>query len=452
MDYLPIGLQATDVLVDKHFHRIPDKAFRSETYRPRIPTKLSRRKRREEKERRNSRDQGVDPERRRDSRDSRDPGERDDWERATQKRQEEPYSNPEIEEAGYDSEPDYTSRQRERNMRDRNWDSKWERDSDLRDIPRHSGAGTGTGYVYGYPYEKSDRSNSPPSQIYSQQPPRLRPEYLPKYGAPRPLDPASKNPYYFPPPPIATFPDPFDRDERRGNYDSDERYEKERTRRPKPIQRSSSYDDIHSQRKSYPSNQDQRLSTRNASRTPRSDHGGSKDSHTGTMKDRAERYGVKDEVKGLFTDSPQGLAGGAIGALVGGWATEKFQESQSGKDRKDMGDRAKIITLLGAAAGGLVANAVVDKWQDGKEETKKKQKKWDKKYPDGKTDDNGERGDRDEGRNGESERERRDSVRSRDASRRDRNRDDSRERDMSYDEKIRRSDGRRYEGVNDGYY
>ncbi|KAK6599143.1 hypothetical protein H4I96_08347 [Botrytis cinerea] len=416
MDYLPIGLQATDVLVDKHFHRIPDKAFRSETYRPRIPTKLSRRKRREEKERRNSRDQGI-----REIRGARR------LERATQKRQEEPYSNPEIEEAGYDSEPDYTSRQRERNMRDRNWDSKWERDSDLRDIPRHSGAGTGTGYVYGYPYEKSDRSNSPPSQIYSQQPPRLRPEYLPKY-------------------------DPFDRDERRGNYDSDERYEKERTRRPKPIQRSSSYDDIHSQRKSYSSNQDQRLSTRNASRTPRSDHGGSKDSHTGTMKDRAERYGVKDEVKGLFTDSPQGLAGGAIGALVGGWATEKFQESQSGKDRKDMGDRAKIITLLGAAAGGLVANAVVDKWQDGKEETKKKQKKWDKKYPDGKTDDNGERGDRDEGRNGESERERRDSVRSRDASRRDRNRDDSRERDMSFDEKIRRSDGRRYEGVNDGYY
>ncbi|TEY73164.1 hypothetical protein BOTCAL_0082g00150 [Botryotinia calthae] len=446
MDYLPIGLQATDVLVDKHFHKIPDKAFRSETYRPRIPTKLSRRKRREEKERRNSRDQGVDPERRRDSR------ERDDWERGTPKRQEEPYSNPEIEEAGYDSEPDYTSRQRERNMRDRNWESKGERDRDLRDIPRHSGAGTGTGYVYGYPYEESNRSNSPPSQIYSQQPPRLRPEYLPKYGAPRPLDPASQKPYYFPPPPIASFPDPFDRDEKRGNYDSDERYEKERTRRPRPIQRSSSYDDIHNQRKSYSSNQDQRLSTRNTSRRPRSDHSGSKDSHVGTMKDRAERYGVKDEVKGLFTDSPQGLAGGAIGALVGGWAAEKFQESQTGKDRKDMGDRAKIIKLLGAAAGGLVANAVVDKWQDGKEETKEKQKKWDKKYPDGKTDGNGERGDRDGGRNGKSERERRDSARSQDTSRRDRNRDDSRERDISYDEKIKRSDGRRYEGVNDGYY
>ncbi|THV55275.1 hypothetical protein BGAL_0011g00540 [Botrytis galanthina] len=442
MDYLPIGLQATDVLVDKHFHKIPDKAFRKETYKPHIPSKLSRRKRREREERRNSRDQGEDPERRRDSRDER---ERDDWERGTQKRQEEPYSNPEIEEAGYDSEPDYTSRQREKNMRDRNWESKGERDRDLRDIPRHSGAGTGTGYGYGYPYEESNRSNSPPSQIYSQQPPRLRPEYLPKYSAPRPLDPASPNPYYFPPPPIAPFPDPFDRDERRGKYDSDERYEKERTRRPKPIQRSSSYDDIHSQRKSYSSNTDQRLSTRNTSRRPRSNHSESKDSHTGSMKDRAERYGVKDEVKGLFTDSPKGLVGGAFGALAGGWAAEKFQESRTGKDRKDMGDRAKIYTLIGAAAGGLLANAVVDKWQDGKEETKEKQKKWDKKYPDGKIDGSGEREDWDGGRSG---RERRDSVRSR----RDRDRDDSRERDMAYEGNTRRSDGRGYEGVEGGYY
>ncbi|TGO53731.1 hypothetical protein BOTNAR_0287g00010 [Botryotinia narcissicola] len=442
MDYLPIGLQATDVLVDKHFHRIPDKAFRKETYKPHIPSRLSRRKRREKEERRNSRDQGEDPERRRDSRDER---ERDDWERGTQKRQEEPYSNPEIEEAGYDSEPDYTSRQREKNMRDRNWESKGERERDLRDIPRHSGAGTGTGYGYGYPYEESNRSNSPPSQIYSQQPPRLRPEYLPKYSAPRPLDPASSNPYYFPPPPIAPFPDPFDRDERRGNYDSDERYEKERTRRPKPIQRSSSYDDIHSQRKSYPSNTDQRLSTRNTSRRPRSDHSESKDSHTGSMKGRAERYGVKDEVKGLFTDSPKGIVGGAFGALAGGWAVEKYQESRTGKDRKDMGDRAKLLTLFGAAAGGLLANAVVDKWQDGKEETKEKQKKWDKKYPDGKIDGNEEREDEDGGRSG---RERRDSVRSQ----RDRVRDDSRERYMAYEEKPRRSNGRGYEGVDDGYY
>ncbi|KAF7923960.1 hypothetical protein BELL_0740g00010 [Botrytis elliptica] len=442
MDYLPIGLQATDVLVDKHFHKIPDKAFRKETYKPRIPSTLSRRKRREKEERRNSRDQGEDPERRRDSRDER---ERDDWERGTRKRQEEPYRNPEIEEAGYDSEPDYTSRQREKNMRDRNWESKGERDRDLRDIPRHSGAGTGTGYGYGYPYEESNRSNSPPSQIYSQEPPRLRPEYLPKYSAPRPLDPASPNPYYFPPPPIAPFPDPFERDEKRGNYDSDERYERERTRRPKPIQRSSSYDDIHSQRKSYPSNTDQRLSTHNTSRRPRSDHSESKDTHTGSMKDRAERYGLKDEVKGLFTDSPKGLVGGAFGALAGGWAAEKLQESKTGKDRKDMGDRAKIYTLIGAAAGGLLANAVVDKWQDGKEETKEKQKKWDKKYPDGKIDGNEEREDRDGGRSG---RERRDSVRSR----RDRDRDDSRERYMAYEEKTRRSDGRGYEGVNDEYY
>lgn len=457
MDYLPIGLQATDVLIDKHFHKIPDKAFRRETYKPRVPFKASRRRRREEKERRNSQDQDQDQDKRRDSRDSKDQEDRD---RGVQSRQEEPYKDPEIEEAGYDSEPDYSTRQRERNMRDRDWESRGERDRELRDIPRHSGAGLSAGYDYGHPYEESNRSNTPPQQIYSQQPPRVRPEYLPKYGAPRPLDSTSQNPYYFPPPPIAPFPDPFSRDERERDHDPDERYERERSRRPKPIQRRSSYDDIHTQRKSHPSSSDQRLSTRDPNRRPRSDtDNGPKESHRDNMKDRVERYGLKDEVKSMFTDSPKGLAGSAIGALVAGWATEKFQESQTGKDRKDLGDRAKIYTLLGAAAGGLVANAVVDKWQDGKEETEKKQKKWDEKYPDGKKDKDskGERGDRErserEGSDKDrerSERRRRDSTRSRDTSRRDR--DDSWERHTAYDEKTRRSDGRGYDGNNDGYY
>ncbi|RAL62663.1 hypothetical protein DID88_004506 [Monilinia fructigena] len=238
---------------------------------------------------------------------------------------------------GYDSEPDYTSQQKERNMRDRGWDSRGEMDRDLRDIPRHSGAGSGAGYGYGYPYEESHRSSSPPQLPYSQQPPHVRPEYLPEYEASPESRSTSQYPYYFSPPPMAPFPE-LDRDA--GNYDSDERYEgeEERSHRPKYIQRRSSYDDIHDQRKSRPSKTDQRLATRDQNRRPRSDHGnGSNASHTGGMRDRADRYGLKDEVKGLFTDSPKGLAGGAIGALVGGWATEKFQEAQTGKDRKDMG-------------------------------------------------------------------------------------------------------------------
>ncbi|KAJ8062793.1 hypothetical protein OCU04_008050 [Sclerotinia nivalis] len=430
MDYAPIALQATDVLVDKHFHRIPDKAFRKETYKPRVPFKNSRRRRREEEERRNSRDQGQYQDERRNSRDSRNQEDRD----SGVQRQEEPYKDPEIEEAGYDSEPDYTSQQRERNMRDRDWGSR-ERDRDLRDIPRHSGAGIGGGTAYGYgnSYEESNHSNTPPQQIYSQQPPRLRPEYLPKYVAPSQLGSDNPYPYYFPPPHIEPSSDSFGREGRERDYDSDERYDRESTRRPKPMQRRSSYDDIHNQRNAS-SNSEQRLTTRDTERKPRSSHSSqapnkSKESHMENIKDRADRYGVKNEVKGIFTDSPKGLAGGAIGALVGGWAAEKLQEAQTGRDRKDMGDRAKIYTLLGAGAGGLVVNAVVDRWEDGKEETRVRQRRWEEKFPEGKRErgerERSEKGERERERDGRSEGGRRDSVRSRRDRDRDGDRDDS---------------------------
>lgn len=349
MDYAPVALQATDVLVDKHFHKIPDKAFRKETYKPRVPFKNSRRRRREEEARTNSRDQGEYQDERRNSKDSRNQEDRS----SGVPRQEEPYRDPEIEEAGYDSEPDYTSRQRERNRRERDWDSR-DRERDFRDIPRHSGAGIGGGIGYGYgnSYEESHHSNdAAPHPIYSQQPPHLRPEYLPKYVAPSQLASDNQYPYYFPPPHISPFSDSFVRDERERDRDyncdddSDERYDREKIQRPKHIQRRSSYDDIHNQRDS-PSNynSDQRLSKRDTQRRARPLHSTqlqtahrTKESHMENIKDRADRYGLKSEAKGLFTDSSKGLAGGAIGALLGGWAAEKLQEAQTGRDRKREG-------------------------------------------------------------------------------------------------------------------
>lgn len=408
MDYAPIALQATDVLVDKHFHKIPNAAFRTETYKP---FKASRRRRREERERRDSEDQGQNPDQSRGH--LRDRGEYGQGE--GQRRQEDPYNDPEIEEAGYDSEPDYTSRQKERNMRDRDWDwDSRERDGDLRDIPRHSGAGTeaGYGYGYGYPYEESHGSHSPPQLPYSQQPPRVRPEYLPKHRAAPEPRPASQHPHPFSAGPMAPFPDARTEGARA----------RAGTRRPPYTQRRSSYDDIHEARNSRPGSTERRLAPREPRRGARSDHGSSAG---GGMRDRADRYGLKDEVRGLFTDSPRGLAGGALGALVGGWATEKLQEAQTGRDRRAMGDRAKVYTLLGAAAGGLVANAVVDKWQGGREEAR--QRRAEEKYPDGTEDARCER-----------------EERKRD---RERERDRSRDRNTSCDERARRSDG-----VAGGYY
>lgn len=68
---------------------------------------------------------------------------------------------------------------------------------------------------------------------------------------------------------------------------------------------------------------------------------------------------MKSEKKDLFTDTPTGLAGGAVGALVGGLAAQKAQ-----KDRRD--DPDVVLTLLGAAVGGLAVNAVVGKGEDKK--------------------------------------------------------------------------------------
>ncbi|PQE23193.1 hypothetical protein CJF31_00006893 [Rutstroemia sp. NJR-2017a BVV2] len=387
MSYAPIALQATDLLVDKHFHKLPNGLFDKDRYKP---SRIRRRNRKR-------RDQPEEQ--------TRDRGDRDD----------KVYDNPEIEEPdepGYQSEPE----------------SKY---NNMNDIPRHSGQAAG-GSQYSY------RSNTPP--FYSQQPPRVRPEYMPKYP---PQTSQQQSDYYFPPPPITPYPDPRpssygrdDRPRRDTSYDRDDNdYEndsyRDQRRRPKPIARRSSYDDLpirDSHRK------DQQLERRKP-KSSASERGGDEG-----IRDKAHRYGVKEEIKDVFTDSPKGLAGGAIGALVGGWAAEKLQEAQTGKSESERSGRSRLITLLGAAAGGLAVNAVVDKWQDDKKKTDKNQQQWDDKW-----DRNGsrsrDRGDKDRGR-GKDERRRRDSVMSY----------DSRDRHLAYDERTSRSDGRGYDGPNDGYY
>jgi hypothetical protein len=53
------------------------------------------------------------------------------------------------------------------------------------------------------------------------------------------------------------------------------------------------------------------------------------------------------------------LTGAAAGALVGGLAAQHAQ-----KDRKD---ESVVMTLLGAAVGGLAINAAVDKYEEKKQ-------------------------------------------------------------------------------------
>ncbi|KAF4633718.1 hypothetical protein G7Y89_g4396 [Cudoniella acicularis] len=70
----------------------------------------------------------------------------------------------------------------------------------------------------------------------------------------------------------------------------------------------------------------------------------------------------KDE---LFSSSKAGLTGGAVGALLGGWAAQKAHISYGERDRKGEGGHT-VMTLLGAAMGGLAVNAVVEKVEERK--------------------------------------------------------------------------------------
>ncbi len=107
---------------------------------------------------------------------------------------------------------------------------------------------------------------------------------------------------------------------------------------------------------------------------------------------------MKDEVKGVFTQSKEGLAGGAVGALVGGWAGHKAAEA-TGRDKHAA---SPLLTVIGAALGGLAANAVFEKYEESLENTNVLQAKWNEKFDRGADSDGGksqksQRGRRDRG-------------------------------------------------------
>jgi uncharacterized membrane protein len=68
-----------------------------------------------------------------------------------------------------------------------------------------------------------------------------------------------------------------------------------------------------------------------------------------------------------LTGSSEGLIGAGVGAMIGGYASLKAQDyTSSGKKKPD-----DLLTLLGAAVGGLAVNAAIDRWEDGKKERKR---------------------------------------------------------------------------------
>ncbi|KAE8453542.1 hypothetical protein EG329_010403 [Mollisiaceae sp. DMI_Dod_QoI] len=320
--WISLGLKGANKMIDKHFDKVPHKYLFSDTYTPNVFKRRSRRK--------NSRDQD-------------------------QKNSEEDEEEEEVDIYKPESGT-------ERVLRDKNVTIG--RDMD-RPMPRD-------GSLPGGAYSQESPYINPP--LYSHQPPHARPQYIPD-PPPPPIGIAGG---YYPPPPSETFaPSPYDRRSRnrRDSWDDDDDYYSDsyrQPRRPKPItRRSSSYHGP--RRRDSRDLDDDSYGALIAGRgkIPSGSETVDRARHT------AHRYGLKDEIENNFTKSKAGLAGGAVGAVVAGWAANKAQIGYS-KGRKT--EANPLVTLLGAAVGGLAVNAIVDKYEEAKDATAENQEKWEKKY------------------------------------------------------------------------
>jgi hypothetical protein len=331
--FISLGLKATNFLVDKHFDKVPDAALHPETYHPANLTSKQRRQRTAEKRRRKNKKAakkaGVN-------------------------------SNSSSDSSSPDGDDDTNS------IQDRGASPVDKLSEDAQQQPLRGAPRSMFSPVQTHTPPQQTMYDGPP--IYSNEPPRLRPEYAP---SPPPINPGY--PYAqgaYAPPPLQ--PQPVERRSRRDSYGDEDYYSDSyrKPRRPKAVsRRSSSY---HGPRSS--AGGDQQLARR-----------GTGSDHLDRARDKAHKYGLKEEVEGFFTKSKPGLAGSAVGAIVGGWAAHKAQEAKGREKHKT----SPLFTLLGAAVGGLAVNAVVEKWEESRENTAEEQGKWNEKFDRGADSDGG---------------------------------------------------------------
>lgn len=368
--YLGPGLGLTDKIIDNHFDKIPTKFFDKNTYKPGRSRRQRRRESQDERSRSDSEDErgsggSGSGEKQKSSNSSRElarsPPERE-------------RDIPEIEEADDMQEP--------------------------RRIPRHSGDGAAYGAAGGLgagaAYAAYQQSQQPQQRdippLYSHELPRLRQEYMPSSGAGDYGATYNDNYSYGQGNPYSSQQQQqqqrrthLDRDGRRRSkrYDSESDSEDEyrsdtrgsRPRRPAAItRRSSSYhgpndrndynnsygrNPTRSSRSQFGSTSNQQIEKYNRSRRG-SDEGGS--GVTGRAKNTAHKSHIQEEISDVLTTSKKGLAGGAIGAVVGGWVANKAQTAYGTGERKRSGgvyEPNPLLTLIGAAVGGLAIDAAV---------------------------------------------------------------------------------------------
>ncbi|RDL31463.1 uncharacterized protein BP5553_09672 [Venustampulla echinocandica] len=301
--FIGIGLNLADTLIDKHFDKIPDKLMPFKTDKPKSPTES--------------------PDARRSK-------------------------------TGRSTHPPTS-----------NWDLDIEdKPGSARDTPPRSG--------YASPHHQPSPYGIPPQ--YSGQPSRQRPRYTPQHEQHRylPSPPQQfqdrgrdRYPYGHNQSPYPRRPNPalhrsssyeVPRSRNLGRHSDKSPTSSYRTHRPKVLsRRSNSYHgrdrldrvaEEHSKRDNPP-RRDRSL-TSSTSRT-----------HRHTSKDGDDKTHGE-----YFTSSKAGLAGSALGAALGGWAVHKAQGHVQKNKNTGEGD-SKMPALLGAAVGGLAANAVVEHLEQG---------------------------------------------------------------------------------------
>ncbi|RDW75149.1 hypothetical protein BP6252_06291 [Coleophoma cylindrospora] len=325
-DFVELGIEGIDKVVDKHFHKLPDSALHGSTYHPRQVKKLNPRRRSRHKRRSST-------------------------------------SSLSSEAAGGN------------------------------DDVAPQGPRSGDTYTY----TKGSQGSGTP---YSALPSRIRPEYQP------PLE----NPYdrsYYSASPVNTGYNP---QARRGDRaDSprtldDDYYSESPYARPRMVSRRSNslgapkrpQDSFilsgqrlkdRRRRKSYGYDSDSDGGSRggNGGRGGGgSGGGGGGGSRKGSGRGNPGRgNGLEDKIGEVFTDSNIGLGASVLGAVVGGWATSKAQIA-GGVDKVESSKRRNqsntLMTVLGAAAAGLAANALVDRWEENKKKNKTEDDTWNEKH------------------------------------------------------------------------
>lgn len=339
--FIALGLKGADKMIDKHFDKVPHKYLSTDTYTPKAFSKKKRN---------------------RDRNSSQSPNQDDDS-GADEYEVEEP-----DEKRGADFKPESdTEEGKALRHNPNNQDLHLIRGVDMVSPMPRDGSLPGGAYSEAGPYV------TPPFPQYSHEPPRQRPQYIPESAPPIGVAAAG---YYSPPP--GNYANPYDRrsrGRRRDSWDEDDDYYSDsyrRPTRPKAVtRRSSSYHGPRGRDRDSDDSDDGRyaaLVTKRGKKPSGSEHI-DKARHT------AHRYGLKDEIEGNFTKSKEGLAASAVGAAVAGWAANKAQVGYSKGRPKEPNP---LVTLLGAAVGGLALNAIVDKYEDGKKDAKDQQDKKDR--------------------------------------------------------------------------